>query len=117
MDGAAAAPRPTLVRGEVVAVAGRAFVDGCDDTGGGSTFLGCTHREAGETETPLHDVALTLRQHGRTWRLGRADAGSATEGRLGHVLWKVHVPRELRPGRAVLRAKGARLVVTISAPG
>lgn len=119
-DGSCAAPnlrigmgsdaRPALRIGSAVTVNGRHFAEGCDDQGGGST-LGCD--DAGEDEVPLEDVTLVLHQGSRHWDLGTRDAGTADEGRLGHVTWGVTIPGEARPGKARLVAGTAEQAVTI----
>lgn len=104
---------PVLVTDMAFDVDGRGFVDGCDDTGEGSTW-GCGSDE-GEIETPLSDVELVARQDGRTWQLGTADAGTAEIGRTGQVTWRVTLPSGLGPGRAVLLAgDDTRLPVRVS---
>jgi hypothetical protein len=105
---------PTVRTGTTFAVAGRGFVEGCDDTGGGSV-LGCSSDD-GETETPLEDVALTIRQRGQSWDLGAEDAGTADDDRLGKVSWQVSLPAGVEPGRATLVADGARLRIAVG-PG
>lgn len=102
---------PQLMIGGETTVTGTSFVDGCDD-GGGADVLGCS-RDEGETVTPLRDVTLILRQQGRTWELGTADAGTAQEGRLGQVSWTIRVPMDLAAGPAVLVAGRARLKVEV----
>jgi hypothetical protein len=92
---------PELQPGDALTVDGRFFVDGCDDTGGQDTFFGC--EEEHETVTPMTDVDLVLRQRGREWPLGTADAT-----RDGDLSWEVRVPAGLRPGRASLVADGAQ---------
>lgn len=62
--------------GSPLTVEGRAFVEGCDDTGGGDAF-GCSTDE-GETEVPMEDVLLEVRQAGRTWDV--VLAGSLHDG-------------------------------------
>lgn len=96
-----AAP-PVLGRGDRVTVEGRAFVDGCDDTGA-ATAWGCSTDE-GESEQPMRDVQLRLRQGGRTWQLGSEDAGTTDDNRLGQISWRVTVPHGVQPGPATLVA-------------
>ena len=111
-DGAAGSLPVVTLEGPTEVV-GRGFVDGCDDTGGGSVW-GCGSGE-GEVETPLSDVELVVRQGGRTWELGTADAGTAADGRLGQVAWQAQLPSGLEPGRAVLVAgHDARLPVRLA---
>ena len=100
-----------LVRGEVATVEGSHFVDGCRDTmtcSGVGGCQSCTYDEP--PEVPMQDVALELRQDGRSWRLGTADAGTAGEQRLGQVTWTVELPDGVRPGRARLLAETAQPV-------
>jgi hypothetical protein len=100
-----------LQRGEPIAVEGRAFADGCRDTMSCSATLGCENCEYTDPEpTPYAGVVLRLRQHGRTWTLGTADAGSAAGGELGRVTWTVDLPRDVEPGRAQLVADHAQPV-------
>lgn len=107
-----------LARGEQVRVEGRGFVDGCDDTGGGDAF-GCTHDEP-EPVIPRADVELRLSsgavqaENAPGVVLGRADAGTADDDRLGQVVWTVVVPTDAPPGRALLDADGAELEVVVS---
>lgn len=94
--------RPTLTRGATVTVSGRSFVDGCNDTGGSSTF-GCTSEEE-EPVLPHEDISLTITQGDRRWELGTEDAGTADDNQLGQVTWTVTIPADLEPGRALLQA-------------
>ena len=103
--------RLVLVRGETATVEGRHFVDGCRDTMSCSGVGGCQSCEYDEPpEVPMQDVVLELRQDGRSWRLGTADAGTAEEQRLGHVTWTVALPDGVQPGRARLVADTAQPV-------
>ena len=95
---------PTVAVGSQLTVRGRFFLDGCDDTGGGSA-LGCSSPPP-EPVTPMKAIDLRLRQHGREWLVGTADA----DARLGEVAWSAPAPRGLRPGRATLVADGATTV-------
>lgn len=95
-----------LVPGQAVVVEGRAFVEGCDDTGGGDAF-GCSRAEE-EREVPYADVLLELRQGSRVWELDAEDA-STTPGSVGRVEWDVTVPEGVRPGEARLVATAPRL--------
>ena len=52
----------------------------------------------------MSDVTLTLRQHGRTWPLGTADARTRG-GDFGAVTWAVEIPTDLRIGWATLVPK------------
>jgi hypothetical protein len=96
-----------LDRGTTVSVEGRAFVDGCQDTGSCTEQLGWTHCDYGEKEAPLNDVPLTLVQGERRWRLGEADAGKASDDQLGWVTWTFDTPGDARPGPARLVAPSA----------
>ncbi|KAA1428771.1 hypothetical protein [Nocardioides antri] len=92
---------------------GRAFVDGCDDTDGSSSTLGCSTPDD-EVETPHEDIGLRVTQGARRWELGREDAGTADNNQLGHVSWTVTIPDDLNPGRATLEADNSdplRIVV------
>ena len=101
---------PVVVRrGEQVTVTGRGFVDGCDDTGGGSAF-GCSGDDEREIESPLADIELVLLQGQPTMTqtsLGVADAGSAEDGELGQVTWTFTVPEQQPLGPAVLKTEGS----------
>lgn len=92
-DGTAPEPRPTVRREAELTVEGRAFREGCDDTGGVDTF-GCEEREA---VAPLREVELRLEQRGRSWSLGTADAGPDHD-----VRWRVVLPDDVDPGPARL---------------
>jgi hypothetical protein len=91
---------PAPAPGGEFVVEGRAFVDGCDDAGG-TTVFGCSVDEA-EPEVPLKAVTLRLRQGGTEWDLGTADAGSAEDGQLGQITWRVTMPADVQPGPARL---------------
>lgn len=90
-----------LTPGGSASVKGSAFKEGCNDTGGCTSFLGCEDCHE-EPEVPYDDIELRLRQGGHTWTLGVADAGSAADSELGQVEWTFLVPRAARPGRATL---------------
>lgn len=99
--------RPVLHRGTSATVEGENFVDGCSDSGS-CTTIGCaSHCDDPEPETPLDDVELRVVQHGRSWRVGVADAGTAGDDRLGRVSWRFVVPRGLAPGPAMLRTEAS----------
>ena len=51
-------------------------------------------------------VELVLRQQGREWPLGTADADGD-----GDISWDVRVPAGLRPGRARLLTEGSEVLV------
>jgi hypothetical protein len=103
---------PRIAARGTATVSGRHFVDGCDDTGGQDGF-GCT-AESREVERPLRDVELVLKQAGRRWQLGSADAGDATGNELGHTTWAVRLPEGVEPGPAVLVTDhGGRLHVRV----
>jgi len=98
-----------LERGASTEVAGVGFVDGCQDSMSCSAVPGCDRCEYADPEpTPYVDVRLRLRQDGRTWLLGTADAGTAEDGRAGQVAWRVEPPPGVRPGPARLLADHAR---------
>lgn len=99
--------RPTLEAGVVERIEGRAFVDGCRDTMTCSAVPGCDSCEYDEPPPePMQDVELRLAQRGRTWRLGVADAQTASNDHLGWVSWTFELPAGVRPGPAVLRPEG-----------
>lgn len=87
-----------LRAGATVTVDGVGFVDGCQDVRSCTGAFGCSRCTDGPEPAPYRDIILTLRQGGRTWTLGEADARTAA----GSVTWTVRVPAEVRPGRAVL---------------
>ncbi len=97
--------------GAEVVVEGRGFLDGCQDSMGCTESLGCSSCEYDEPPPePTADVALVLRQGGRTWQLGTVDADAD-----GRVAWRFTVPRGLRHGTArLVPAEGvpARVPVT-----
>ena len=108
------AERLVLQRGEAASVEGRSFYDGCRDTMSCSGVGGCQKCEYDEPpERPLQDVRLELRQHGRTWLLASADAGTAKEDRLGWVTWTFEVPAQVDPGAARLVPEGSRPVMVV----
>lgn len=90
-----------LHRGASVDINGAAFADGCQDTGSCTTTLGCTSCDYGPEPTPMSDITLSLRQHGRTWPLGTADA-RVTDDDFGAVTWGVEIPTDVRIGWATL---------------
>ena len=99
VEPAAAGGLPAVPATDAFIVRGEAFGGtACDDDGGAGNGLAC-HRDEEQTEPPLADVRLVLRQGGRTWELGEADAGSG-----GRISWEVTLPRDVPPGRAVLVA-------------
>ena len=93
--------------GQRLTVRGRYFVDGCNDTpsiGGG----------AQEPPPGSSDVPLRLRQDGRTYLLGYADAGGPDDSGYGRLRWDVTVPAGLLEGPARLTApRASRLGVTV----
>ncbi len=110
------AHRPVAVTASRLTVQGRAFARGCNDTGGADVF-GCDNTPR-EVEAPMTGVTLRLQQDGRSWSLGTRDAGTAEEERLGQVTWRVRLPADVAPGRALLVARGAEpLPIRISPPG
>lgn len=94
-DSATGAPPPVLRLGSTVTIEGDAFAEGCDDTG--STWA-C----ASETRDPMEDVVLRIRQGGREWDLGSADASDGEV--VGHIEWTAALPERLKRGRATLQA-------------
>jgi hypothetical protein len=92
-----------LHRGDTVTVHGRAFAEGCRDTMTCSGWLGCDHCEYNDPPPqPMTDVALVLRQRGRTWTLATADARTAEDNQLGWATWTFELPDDVQPGRARL---------------
>lgn len=92
-----------LERGAATLLEGRAFVEGCRDSMGCSTGLGCDAcRYEDPPEVPLRDVSLRLVQADRTWDLAVADAGMAENNQLGWVTWTFEVPVGANPGPAKL---------------
>lgn len=86
-----------LTRGATVTVEGRGFVDGCRDSMSCPAF-GCGECEWNDPPpAPLSEVRLELRQQGRSWDLGVADADES-----GAISWTFVVPGDARPGRARL---------------
>ncbi|WP_182524632.1 hypothetical protein [Nocardioides dongkuii] len=97
---------PVLERGAARTVRGRAFVDGCQDSMSCTISFGCQSCEDDDPPpVPAQDVALELRQRGRTFELGTADAGED-----GQVTWTVDLPAGVRRGPARLVADGANPV-------
>jgi hypothetical protein len=92
---------PLVSPGQRVIVTGHYFVDGCNDTRSVEVSPGCAASEQREPVAPLDDIALSIRQHGRAWRLGIADATGAGDA-SGRVTWVVRLPTDLEPGRAAL---------------
>ena len=105
----------TVVAGSTVSVEGRAFAVGCND-GGSSTAWGCETSEP-EVERPMKNVELRIRQGAEERVVGAAtDAGTATQDRLGQLVWTVRVPGDLKPGPAMLVADGSDpLKITVRA--
>ena len=94
-----------LAPGSAVTVTGRAFVRGCDDTGGASeSGFGCGSAEPRTQMKPMKRVALVLKQGHRQWRLEVENAENAAHDRIGYVTWNVVLPARLALGRAVLIA-------------
>ncbi|MGN6301038.1 MAG: hypothetical protein ACTHN8_08100 [Angustibacter sp.] len=104
------APTSAVVRpAEPLEVAGTMFFDGCADTV--ESGPGCSGPHPTEVQTPMTDVELTLTQRGRSWPLGRADAGPADAGYP--VRWRAVAPSGLVSGKATLRAGTADLDVVV----
>ena len=97
-----------LHRGGAVEVDGAGFAGGCQDDGSCSATPGCDNCEYGPDPTPMADIHLSLRQDGRTWPLGTADAGTADDNELGQVTWAVEIPSAVKPGRATLVPEGGQ---------
>ena len=118
--------RPVIDQAMDLTVDGRAFVRGCDDTGAVTVnAFGCESSEQRERTTPMRNVRLLLQQDDKRWVLGAEDAGSAADGQLGNITWRVRVPADVEAGPAVLVADvpprgedalDARLRVLISQP-
>jgi hypothetical protein len=89
-------------RGSAVEVDGAAFANGCQDVGSCSATPGCDSCDDGPEPTPMTDIDLSLRQDGRTWRLGTADARTAEDTELGQVTWAVEIPSGMKRGWATL---------------
>ena len=62
----------------------------------------------------MRNVALSLRQGTKVWDLGVEDAGTVVDDGLGRITWQVSVPPGVRPGRALLVAGEAELLVTVA---
>lgn len=101
------APQSVLRRGESLDVAGRHFVDGCQDSMSCDATWGCDDCEVDDPPpTAMQDVELRLVQRGRTWALAEADADAGT----GLVSWSFTLPPGVRPGPARLDADGLSAV-------
>ena len=96
-----------LGEGGPLVVRGSGFLDGCDDSRGTSTGLGCSAPRR-EPVTPQRAVHLELRQGDQRFDLGTADA--ATDG---SVVWRVTLPERLDTGPATLVADDAELPVSV----
>ncbi len=97
-----------LHRGQQVTVTGRGFVEGCGNPGSGPV-PGCNRTEPAAEPTPMAGVELELlggRVTRRATALGRADAGTAADGRLGRVTWTVEIPDGQATGPAALQVEG-----------
>ena len=95
--------RPAHVRiGAEEVVGGYSFIDGCADGRGD------------DEEYPMRNVGLSLRQGTKVWDLGVEDAGTVVDDGLGRITWQVSVPPGVRPGRALLVAGRAELLVTVA---
>ena len=90
-----------LHHGTSVEIDGAAFANGCQDTGSCSAMLGCSSCDYGPEPTPMNDITLSLRQHGRTWPLDTADA-RVTDDDFGAVTWEVQIPTDVKSGWATL---------------
>lgn len=94
-DSATGAEPPVLRLGSTVTIEGDAFAEGCDD-------IGSTWACSAESREPMENVVLRIRQGGREWELGAADASDGDT--VGHVEWTVALPEDLKAGRAILQA-------------
>jgi hypothetical protein len=97
-----------LHQGSVVEVEGAAFANGCQDNGSCSDTLGCTRCDYGPEPTPMVDILLSLRQSGRIWPLGIADARAAQDDELGQVTWAIEIPDGVKRGWATLVPEGGQ---------
>lgn len=106
--------RPPFVAGQAIGLRGRYFVDGCNDTGGGSSVLGCTSSDQREPVPPMRDIDIAVVQDGHRTHLATVNAGGP--GGLGIFHTTVRLPRTLHPGSAVLRAGTATARLRIGKP-
>ncbi|HXH80427.1 hypothetical protein [Nocardioides sp.] len=83
--------------GATVEIKGAGFANGCQDLGSCTTTLGCSECDYGAEPTPRSGITLTLRQQGRSWPLGTAEAGENAT-----VTWTVDIPSEVKAGWATL---------------
>ncbi|PPK93544.1 hypothetical protein CLV92_110172 [Kineococcus xinjiangensis] len=91
-------------------MSGQWFHEGCDDSS--TAGAGCAGPLT-TTQTPMEDVDLVLEQGASSWTLGVADAaGHAEDYAIG---WRVRLPDEVMPGRAVLRAGGSKIDIQVEA--
>lgn len=91
--------RPAIHPDTDVVVTGRYFVKDCKDTGQGRSAFGCSSSDRDDDPYgPLTGLRLELRQGGRHWALGSADARTD----LGEVRWQVRIPVGVHPGSASL---------------
>jgi len=98
-------PRHGLLVGHQAVVTGSSFVWGCAED--------AAAREDGE-ERPMGHVTLLLRQGSKEWTLGVRDAGGLPDETFGTVTWRVPIPEDVQPGRAVLVAGTVDLRVRVS---
>jgi len=97
--------RQGLLAGSQTVVTGSSFVWGCAEDPG--------DREDGE-ESPMEHVTLLLRQGSKEWSLGVENAGWLPDETFGTITWRVSIPEDVRPGRAVLVADSAELEVRVT---
>jgi hypothetical protein len=108
-------PGPPFVAGQAIALHGRYFVDGCNDTGGGSSVLGCTTTERPEPVPPMRDIEIAVVQGGDRTHLATVDASGPDDG-LGVFRTTVRLPRTLHPGPAVLHVGTVSIRLRIGKP-
>jgi len=116
MGSTATASVATVSAGEVLAVRGAYFTDGCDDvmSCAGGCSGGC---QSANPSSPMNDIDLVLVTAAGETVLGQADA----DGPAGELGWDVAVPEGTPPGAAALEARGVqypeplvRVPITIS---
>jgi hypothetical protein len=108
--------RLVLERGATVMIEGRSFTDGCRDSVGCSTRLGCDSCEYDDSPpTPMDDIELRLVQRDHTWTVDVADAETVGSGHPGWVTWTIEVPANAMPGPAkLLPEHGVPVLIRIS---
>jgi hypothetical protein len=96
--------RPGVAAGEGTVVSGSSFVWGCAADAG---------QRGTDAEAPMEQVTLLLRQGDKEWTLGVEDAGAVPDETFGAITWRVAIPREVRPGLALLVADSAELPINV----